>query len=307
MADMMGGPFGAFGPFGGGARRGRNNADDSSDSNTATATVNPSAGRTGLATGPVKITADQRLNALLVRANRADLDTIEQLLKVLDQKESPEDISVATKPRMIAVQNSGAQEIADIVKQVYADRLVENPAANQPRGFAALIMGARGGNPGKSKDDVAKMSLGVDPRTNSLIVAAPDALFEEVKQLVGQLDMAAGDQNQTVRVVALHRTSPTAVEQALAAIAGSSVQVSRTTLGTGASPYQPYYNQQQQQPNYSRRRQYGQGQYGAPGQQPGFQPGMGGGYNSPGPQGGNTGSRRGGRSGQFQQPGSPQN
>jgi hypothetical protein len=151
------------------------------------------------------------------------------------------------------------------------------------------------------------MSLGVDPRTNSLIVAAPDALFEEVKQLVGQLDMAAGGQNQTVRVVALHRTSPTAVEQALAAIAGSSVQVGRTTPGTGASPYQPYYNQQQQQPNYSRRRQYGQGQYGAPGQQPGFQPGMGGGYNSPGPQGGNTGNRRGGRSGQFQQPGSPQN
>jgi len=310
MADMFGGFGGPFG--GGGGRRGRNNADDSSEANAATATVNPSAGRTGLATGPVKITADQRLNALLVRANRADLDTIEQLLKVLDQKESPEDISVATKPRMIAVQNSGVQEIADIVKQVYADRLVENPAANQPRGFAALIMAGRGGNQGsrQSRDDVAKMSLGVDTRTNSLIVAAPDALFEEVKQLVGQLDLAAGDQNQTVRVVTLHQTSSTAVEQALAAIAGSSVQVSRTAAATsggmGASPYQPYNNQQRQQPNYSRRGQYGQGQYGAPGQQPGFQPGMGGGYNSPTQQG-NMGGRRGGRSGQFQQPGSPQN
>ena len=118
----------------------------SDGASTTTATVNPSAGRTGLATGPVKITADQRLNALLVRANRADLDTIEELLKVLDQKESPEDISVATRPRMIAVENSSAQEIADIVKQVYADRMVENPNPNRRGAFFTMM--ARAGNQG---------------------------------------------------------------------------------------------------------------------------------------------------------------
>jgi type II secretory pathway component GspD/PulD (secretin) len=305
MADMFAGPFGGFGgPFGGGGggggRRGRNNADGSESENTATATVNPSAGRTGLATGAVKITADQRLNALLVRANRADLDTIE-LLKVLDQKESPEDISVATKPRMIAVRNTPAQDIADIIKQVYADRLVENPNANRGGGFAAMMMAARGANQNRtSKDDVAKMSLGIDTRTNSLIVAAPDALFEEVKQLVAQLDTAAGDQNQTVRVVTLHRTSSTAVEQALAAIAGSSVQVSRTTAAnSGGQTGSPY--QQPQQQNNPRR-----GQYGGGGPQPSYQPGMGGGNNGPMQQG-NMGGRGGGSYGQPQRYRQPQN
>ncbi len=230
MMAMFGGQFGGFGGrFGGGGRRGRNNAAAPSNTEGATtATIPTPAGRTGLATGPIKITADQRLNALLVRANRADLDTIEELLKVLDQKDSPEDISVATKPRLIAVENYAAQEIADIVKQVYADRLVDNPSAN-PRGrFFAMMASRMGGQSNQSGADVPKMSISVDTRTNSLIVAAPDALFEEVKQLVAQLDTAAGDQNQTMRVVTLHRTSSSAIEEALAAIAGDSVQMSRT-------------------------------------------------------------------------------
>jgi hypothetical protein len=338
MADMFGGSFGPFGGGfgggggggGGGGRRGRNNAPQASDGeSTTTATVNPSAGRTGLATGPVKITADQRLNALLVRANRADLDTIEELLKVLDQKDSPEDISVASRPRMIVVENSSAQEIADIVKQVYADRMVENP---NPTGRGAFFtMMARAGNQDRqSKNDVAKLSIGVDPRTNSLIVAAPDALFEEVRQLVAQLDTAAGEQSQTVRVVTLHRTSSTAIEEALAAIAGGSVQVSRTTAAASTSSYRPFVNQQQPgslqgqygqgqygqgqygqgqygQGQYGQGRygqgQYGQGQgrYGQGGQgQYGGEPfqsrGGSGGYN----QNQQGGGRRGGRSGQFQ-------
>jgi hypothetical protein len=264
MGMFGGGPFGGFGgPFGGGGGRRNRNAGESSDGEGApSATVTPSTGRTGLATGPIKITADQRLNALLVRANRADLDTIEGLLTVLDQKESPEDISVATKPRMIAIENSSAQEIADIVKQVYADRTVENSTAGGRGGFFAMM--ARGSNPGRQSGDAPKLSIGVDPRTNSLIVAAPDALFEEVRQLVEQLDTAAGEQDQTVRVVTLHRTSSSALEQALAAIAGSSVQMTRTAGASGntmgASPYQPFGTQQQ--PGHSHQGQYGQGQFG---------------------------------------------
>ena len=269
MGMFGGGPFGGFGgPFGGGGgggggRRNRNNNADSSDGEaTTTATVNPTAGRTGLATGPIKITADQRLNALLVRANRADIETIEELLKVLDQKESPEDVSVASRPRMITVENSSAEEIADIVKQVYADRMVENPTATGRGAFFAMM--ARANTPVRQSADVTKLSIGVDPRTNSLIVSAPDSLFEEVRQLVAQLDTAAGEQSQTVRVVTLHGTSSSALEQALAAIAGSSVQVSRTAGAggntMGASAYQPFISQQQ--PGYSRRGQYGQGQSG---------------------------------------------
>ena len=52
------------------------------------------------------------------------------------------------------------------------------------------MMGGRGGRGGEAAqtankaDETPKMSIGVDVRTNSLIVAAPESLFEEVKQLV---------------------------------------------------------------------------------------------------------------------------
>jgi hypothetical protein len=290
----FGGPFGAFGgPFGafggnmgggfggnqGGGRRGRGGQDSGGASDSAAATTSVAKPQTGqggsLATGPVKITADQRLNALLVQANRTDLDSIEELLKILDQKESPEDIALAPKPRMIPVQYSSAEELAGVVKQVYADRMIEAAGSGQQGGgpFFMMQMAAARARQAGANSDVARMSVGVDARTNSLIVAAPDNLFEEVRQLVEQLDVAAGDQNQTVHVVTLHRSSPSAVEQALAAIAGSSVQVNHTVPqpGTGAATgFQPQF----QGGDFQRRGQYGggmgQGQgYGRAYNQPG--------------------------------------
>ena len=52
------------------------------------------------------------------------------------------------------------------------------------------------------------MSIRVDALTNSLMVAAPDALFREVKQLVEQLDHVAMKSHQTLETVPLHQTNP---------------------------------------------------------------------------------------------------
>ena len=89
------------------------------------------------------------------------------------------------------------------------------------------------------------MSIGVDARTNSLVVAAPDSLFQEVKELVEELDQAAVDSAQTLQVISLERTSPQAVRQALAAMVGNSVQFgsgsstsSSSTSGGGFDPSQ---------------------------------------------------------------------
>lgn len=225
--------------------------------------------RTLVPTGTIRITADNRLNALVVQANAVDVVTIEQLLKVLDQKESPEDVLVAPKPRMIPVVHTQAQEVADIVRQVYADRMIEGTTPMRGGMGRMGMMGGpymqmmqglygmqqqqqRGGR--RNNEELPRMSVGVDVRTNALIVAAPDPLFQEVKQLVEQLDAAASAQGQTMRVVTLHRASPEAVQQALSAIAGESVQF-------GARP--------------------GAGQPGAqamtsqPGMTPGQQPGLG--------------------------------
>lgn len=200
--------------------------------------------------GSISITADSRLNALFVLAKPADLDTIEQVLKILDQKESPEDILASPKPQMIPVYNTQAQEVAEVVRQVYQDRMT-TPSNSQrppsPQDFINALRGGRGGSRGSQRgttEEPTKMSIGVDSRTNSLVVAAPDALFREVKELVEQLDQAAVDTAQTMQVVTLQRTSPQAVRQALSAMVGSSVQFgstgSSTTTGRSSDSTSPF-------------------------------------------------------------------
>ena len=61
----------------------------------------------------------------MIQANPTDLEHIEDLLAVLDKESGPEGNSVSPKPRMIPVVNTQALEVAEIIRQLYADRLVQ--------------------------------------------------------------------------------------------------------------------------------------------------------------------------------------
>lgn len=190
-----------------------------------------------ITSGTMRIVPDVRLNALVVQGSPADLDSIEQLLQVLDQQDAPETL-VAPKPRMIPVMNTKASDIAEVVQQVYQDRLVASPNAQprqpSPEDVIRAMRGGRGGG-GGSRGGAAepqKMSIGVDTRTNSLVVSASQPLFDEVEQLVRTLDQATQSTAQATRVVTLKRTSPQSVQQALSAMMGDQVRTSRA-LGDG--------------------------------------------------------------------------
>lgn len=194
-------------------------------------------------TGALQITPDPRLNALVVQAGPADTEMVEQLLKILDQKESPEEILVTPKPRIIPVLNTQADEVAEIVKQVYQDRMISGGAAGgrppSPQEFIQMLRGGRrgGGSRGSSSANLQeKMAIGVDSRNNALIVVAPDQLFQEVKALVEQVDLAAGRSNQKLKVVTLHRASPEAVQKALSVLVGEGVQFGRSSAGGTSQP-----------------------------------------------------------------------
>jgi len=163
--------------------------------------------------GSVDVVPDARLNALIVHAKPADLDTIEQLLKVLDQRAGPEEVEADAQPRPIAVYNTAASEIAEIVQQVYQDRMAASGAVMSPQEMMKMI---RGGS--NTDQQVPKMSIAVDTRNNMLIVRAPDPLFEEVKALVAELDQSLADSPQTTRVVSLRHTNSAAVQKALTSI-----------------------------------------------------------------------------------------
>ena len=246
---MFGGPFGGFG--GGGSAVAA--AADAADRRQAPATP-----RTGAPPRPRRSTLRPAERAWPPARSRSPPTSgstpcwsertaptstpSRNCLKVLDQKDSPEDISVATKPRMIAVENSNAQEIADIVKQVYADRMVENPNANQTRRHSSAMMARAQETSEPSIEERRRQA--VDRRRSAHQLADRRRAGLRCSRRSGNWSPSS-----TRRRASRTRPSawspciapvPTAIEEALAAIAGSSVQVSRTTPPPATARWRPY-------------------------------------------------------------------
>lgn len=206
-------------------------------------------------TGSLRITADSRLNALIVEANSTDIQMIEGLLKILDRDKPPQDVLAKSKVQRIPLYNIRAADVIEVVKELYQDRLVTKAGAggggqaDAGRMIAEAMQrmrggpgGGRGGRGGQTAEEVEKMSITVDPRSNALLVNAPDALFQEVKLAVEALDQAALDSRQSMVVYTLNKTNPAVLQQALSALVGDSVQFNGSGGSGGSkasSPGQP--------------------------------------------------------------------
>jgi type II secretory pathway component GspD/PulD (secretin)/outer membrane biosynthesis protein TonB len=204
------------------------------------------------ASGTVSIVANQRLNALIVQANDEDLQMIDDLLKVIDREGSETEIETAGKPRLIPLTYTDATEISAVLKEVYAGRITgASSGGQQQRGGQEDMMrqmmqrmagGGRGGSGGgggnsEVKGEPAKMTIGVDASSNSLIIAAPEPMFLEVHELVMALDQAGTQTQDSIEVRTLHLANPDVVNTALRAILGENVTAGGSSGGSsgGAS------------------------------------------------------------------------
>ncbi len=186
--------------------------------------------------GALDIVPDDRLNALVVKGKAADLETLEQLLRILDQPNSPEDVQVDARPRLIPVRNTSAQYVQTIVQTVYRDRMKSGSGGEarqpSPEDIIRALRGGGGGrdsgNAQKEQEEAQKMALGIDTRSNSLVVRAPDPLFEEVKVLVEMIDSAQLANTTKTEIITLKQSNSEAVQKALAAMFGSSIQTNAT-------------------------------------------------------------------------------
>lgn len=225
--DLLGGLFGG--------------GMDGGSTSSSTATVQTS--------GKVTVIPDPRLNALIVQAGAMDMDLIEQMLKVIDQQFSPEDVQLTAPPRLIEVQYASAEDVANVVRQVYADRMAAAPGAQQrqpsPEDFIRALRGGGGGGRGgrgggggggndRQRGEAPKMTIGVDKTSNSLIVSAPDPLFKQVEELVARIDQAGTETDEVSQVVSLKNANPEMVQRAVSAHLGANAQVNVTSAGTSS-------------------------------------------------------------------------
>lgn len=189
--------------------------------------------------GSFKIISEPRLNFLIVQANLQDMQLIEAMLEVIDQRKSTVVVETIPAPRLIPVRNTSAEEIAGIVREVYANRLANGGGSQRQPSPEEFIKALRGGG-GKGGGDRAaeeqnKLTIGVDKRRNSLVVAAPDALFEEVKVLVGHLDQVDNAVMEMTRVITLRKADPELVRQALAQLVGEAPSASTNQIPTSTA------------------------------------------------------------------------
>jgi hypothetical protein len=204
--------------------------------------------------GSTTIVPDIRLNCLIVQGRPQDLSLIDQLLPIIDREASPEEILTTGKPHLIPVIYNSAEEMANIVRQVFADRVAgAGGGGNQqrqpsPEEFINALRGRSGGRQNQAKGEVAKMTVGVDPRSNSLIVAAPEPLFREVELLVRQLDQEGSSTEDSYSVVAIRQVNPVLLQKALNSLTGGQVKVNTQSAGTTSTPGQSQTGGQSSQP-----------------------------------------------------------
>jgi len=197
------------------------------------------------ASGTVSIVSDPRLNALVVQANDEDLAMIDSLLGIIDKEGSETVVETQGKPRLIPVTYVNAEDIANILKEVYAGRINGASGGQQqqrqpsPEDLIRALRGGGGGGRGggeqAAKSEPAKLSIGVDNTSNSIIVSAPEPLFKEVEELVMTLDQAGTQTQQQIEVRTLHLANPDVVNSALQAILGDSVSTSTSSNSGGSN------------------------------------------------------------------------
>ncbi len=256
--------------------------------------------------GALRIIPEVRANALFISGPEDEVNQVMEALNVLDSAELPESLKDRV-PRMIPVQYADVNDVAEIVKDVYKEHMdggqQGNNRQNQPQvGFnpMAMFMGGQqqqqqGGRNARS----VQLSIGVDARTNTLVVSASDSLFRQIEALVGSLDESAGQARRTVRVVSMHNANSQIVQQTLSSLMGK-VKTSgasnggrqatangATTSSSAATTQNNDQQQQQTQPQVDPTAQFMQQQMM---RRMMFQGGPGGGFGRGGRGGNNNGN-----------------
>ena len=178
----------------------------------------------------VRIVPDLASNRLLIRAAPADLALIRDLItKHLDVKDDSSEVLIKTFI-IGPLKHVNADDLADVIKDVYKESMNTNQIQQRHfLRFGGMFNPKRPIDPNGNPKGVM-LSLGVDNRTNSLILSCSTSMKKDIDVLVSMLEKAAEDTStvsgtQVVEVIQIKGVDPRFVQQAVDAIQG------RRTIG----------------------------------------------------------------------------
>jgi type II secretory pathway component GspD/PulD (secretin) len=173
-------------------------------------------GTTTMMAGAITVVADARLNRLIAQGTTEDIQRIEGYLKIIDKDNSITSIVTYGESHVLELENTKASDVAAAIKEAFSSRIAgsgasgANSAANPqsiPQQLAAEAAAKEGGDPKKvivmqpPRNLEPKMTIALHEPSNSLIVTAPDQLFDEVERLVRTIDARGAEAVEVISPV----------------------------------------------------------------------------------------------------------
>ncbi|MBI3466536.1 MAG: hypothetical protein HY000_26275 [Planctomycetes bacterium] len=189
-------------------------------------------GRSSLARRrPLAFIPDPVTNTVLVQGADADqLTEIEWLIQLYDRVEPPDSNSVR-RTKMFTLHSASAKQVAEVVKDVYRDLLSPNDKAllssmpQQPQqgrqredGYTSIwdLFAESSEEEQKVPRFKGMLSVGVDDKTNTMVVSAPQLLLNDIERMIDDLDKAAEPNRPVLHVLRLGQPgAATQIQQAL--------------------------------------------------------------------------------------------
>lgn len=190
----------------------------------------------------VRVVADPNSNSILVKASQLDLFEIRRLLATSIDSGRTDSEAVVRTYVLPPLSYTNATDVAAVITEVYREYMNENPRGGARSGGSSGFGGFGGfgrGSTGNNNRNVdaygnprpIQLSIGIDERTNSLILATTEKLHKEVGDLVKQLDENAKNTKQVVKLISVPGVDPAVIKQAVDALQG------RATNGSSAPPF----------------------------------------------------------------------
>ena len=149
------------------------------------------------------ITADENVNALVVRAPATAMPLIEELITQLDQLPNAE-----AQIKVFQVENGDAVNLAQLLQELFGLQVTAGNNASSNAFNTALSAG--GGGIGGGESSLVPLRFAVDQRTNSVIASGSSTDLEIVELLLIRLD--EGDiQTRRTEVIRLENADATTV------------------------------------------------------------------------------------------------
>ncbi|MBN2580667.1 MAG: hypothetical protein JXB10_16905 [Pirellulales bacterium] len=190
----------------------------------------------------LKFISELATNSILVQG--ADAKKLQEIQNVIDlyDKPSDKDDRLERRTETIHLVYSQAKIVGEAVKDVYRDLLSENDKTFQGKegqrnsGFGDLLVTISGDGDSQSEQRSPKfkgmLSIGVDELSNTLIVSAPQFLFDDVEKLIKKLDQEA-EPSAFVKVVRLpNGISSPEIQKTLAEMLGGQKTPAASTAGS---------------------------------------------------------------------------